>query len=432
MNPLQSSKNESHTRSIIPPFILEAIARNGNAEQRRIAQQTLAIDAQIRTQRTEAPLAGDQELAGPCKDRAVYTANNTTQLPGSPLRLEGQPPCGDSEADEVYDGLGATFDLYFEEYGRKSIDDNCKKLIATVHYGDLYSNAFWNGGQMVFGDGDPTIFTRFTMIDVTGHELTHGIAALQYRDQSGALEESLCDVFGSLVKQRSLGQTAAQADWLIGAGAWAAGINGVAFRSLKAPGTAFHDPLLIHPLRPDGKDPQPSHMRNFVNLPNDPAHDHGGVHINSGIPNKAFYLAAIALGGFAWEVAGNIWYRTMIDPRLSSTAQFQDFAILTCDNACQLYGSAVKAVVSQAWSGVGIDLCQAETNRVNAAQAEINTIDTIIKVLQEQLKVAPATHKAGLVKAIREKQKEKRTISTGELADAKKALQACRAQCPAE
>jgi Zn-dependent metalloprotease len=203
---------------------------------------------------------------------------------------------------------------------------------------------------MVFGDGDGTIFNRFTIaIDVEGHELTHGVtgatAALEYHDQPGALNESISDVFGSLVKQRSLGQTAAQADWLIGAGLLAAGIHGVALRSMKAPGTAYDDPLI-------GKDPQPDHMSRYVNT----SSDNGGVHINSGIPNKAFYLAATAIGGNAWDVAGNIWYRTLLDSRLSSTAQFQDFANLTADNADKLYGASVRAAVAKAWHDVGIDV----------------------------------------------------------------------------
>jgi Zn-dependent metalloprotease len=206
------------------------------------------------------------------------------------------------EIDEAYDGLGASFDLFLDIYGRKSIDDACRQLIATAHYGDRYNNAVWDGSQMVFGDGDPTIFNRFTLIDITGHELTHGVtgatAGLFYNGQSGALNESISDVFGSLIKQRSLGQAAAEADWLIGAGAWAANINGVAFRSMKAPGTAYHDPLLKHDLRPDGKDPQPAHMRDYVNT----ELDNGGVHVNSGIPNKA---RSVAMRG-TWRATSGI------------------------------------------------------------------------------------------------------------------------------
>jgi len=182
-----------------------------------------------------------------------------------------------------------------------------------------------------------------------GHELTHGVteftAGLEYQDQSGALNESISDVFGALTKQRALNQTADKADWLIGAGLLAAGIKGIALRSMKAPGTAYDDWLL-------GKDPQPAHMSKYIET----TEDNGGVHINSGIPNKAFYLAAIAIGGNAWEVAGNIWFQTLLDPRLASNAQFIDFANLTVDNAGKLYDDNVKASVAKAWQGVGINV----------------------------------------------------------------------------
>jgi Zn-dependent metalloprotease len=337
---------------VVPPHILESIARNGTQSQRDLAQQSLLLDEQIRSQRTEQPQAV-KSVAGagaPHKNRLVHTTAHSTNLPGTLVRSEGQGASGDTDVNEAYNGLGATFDLFSDVYGRNSIDDNGMNLIATVHFSNRYNNAFWNGAQMVFGDGDGTIFNRFTIaIDVIGHELTHGVtgatAGLEYHDQSGALNESLSDVFGSLVKQRSLGHTAAQADWLIGQGLLAAGINGVALRSMKAPGTAYDDRLL-------GKDPQPAHMSFY----NHTTSDNGGVHINSGIPNKAFYLTAIALGGNAWDVAGNIWYRTLLDSRLTATAQFQDFANLTADNADKLYGASVRAVVVQAWHDVGIDV----------------------------------------------------------------------------
>ncbi|NGZ11763.1 MAG: peptidase M4 family protein, partial [Nitrospira sp. LK70] len=351
------------TCSFIPPYMLDEIAKRGTQSQRAAAQRTLLLDKQIRAQRMgrlQARLGEVQSVGPPRRNRLVYTAANTTNLPGTLVRSEGQGPSGDIDVNEAYDGLGATFDLFSDVYGRNSIDDNGMDLVATVHYGNQYNNAFWDGAQMVFGDGDGTIFNRFTIaIDVIGHELAHGVtgatAGLEYHDQSGALNESMSDVFGSLVKQRALGQTAAQADWLIGAGLLAVGINGVALRSMKAPGTAYDDPML-------GKDPQPDHMSRYDPTPG----DNGGVHINSGIPNKAFFLVATTLGGHAWEVAGNIWYQTLLDSRLSATAQFQDFANLTVDHAGNLYGASLKAVVLQAWHDVGIDVVTLTSPRVPA------------------------------------------------------------------
>lgn len=198
---------------------------------------------------------------------------------------------------------------------------------------------------MVFGDGDGKLFNRFTIsLDVIGHELTHGVteneAGLVYFNQAGALNESLSDVFGSLVKQYALKQTAKHADWLIGAGLLAAGVKGKALRSMAAPGTAYDDPVL-------GKDPQPAHMKNYVST----TQDNGGVHINSGIPNHAFYLAATAIGGRAWERAGHIWYNALRDNKLKANAGFAAFARLTVAHAKN--AKETKAV-KNAWNAVGI------------------------------------------------------------------------------
>lgn len=350
--------------SIVPPHILEAIARNGTPEERQAALATLADDVDFRAERAAEPLKAEAAGAGagaPHRNRIVYSASNGTTLPGTQKRAEGGAATGDPAVDEAYDGLGATFDLYWDVFGRNSIDGNGMDLKATVHYGNKYNNAFWNGAQMVFGDGDGVIFNRFTIaIDVEGHELTHGVtgatAGLEYHDQPGALNELISDVFGSMVKQRFKGQSAAQADWLIGQGLLAAGINGVALRSMKAPGTAYDDPKL-------GKDPQPDHMSHYVNTTS----DNGGVHINSGIPNKAFFLVAVGLGGNSWDRAGPIWYKTLTDSRLTATASFLDFATLTADNANSLYGSGARDVVVQAWHDVGIDIANVAVWSYNKA-----------------------------------------------------------------
>ena len=282
--------------------------------------------------------------------RTIYDAHNSETLPGTVVRTEGAPPIGDPAVDEAYDGLGATYDFFWSVYNRNSIDDEGMPLNATVHFGQDYNNAFWNGEQMVFGDGDGELFNRFTIsLDVIGHELTHGVtedeAQLIYFFQPGALNESVSDVFGSLVKQRVLHQTAAQADWLIGASLFTANVNGVALRSMKEPGKAYDDPVL-------GKDPQPAHMNDFVRT----FADNGGVHINSGIPNHAFYLAAVEIGGYAWEKAGHIWYETLLDPQLRPTANFLRFASLTLTHAEKLYGagSPERQAVKHAWNEVGL------------------------------------------------------------------------------
>jgi Zn-dependent metalloprotease len=199
---------------------------------------------------------------------------------------------------------------------------------------------------MCYGDGSGQLFIAGGLtkaIDVIGHELTHGVtqftANLEYHKQSGALNESFSDVFGSLVKQYAHGQSAEQADWLIGEGILVPQL-GVALRSMKAPGTAHKG------------DRQPAHMDHYLDLPddNDPRNDNGGVHINSGIPNHAFYLAARQIGGYSWDKLGPIWYRGLL--ALTQFSNIQEAAMATFLAAGQ--GTLEQAAIKQAWKDVGI------------------------------------------------------------------------------
>ena len=301
-----------HRCAIVPPYMLEAMAQSDEPVLARHAREALELDAELRASRrtptarptsTLAPRREDVGDAAPGAHgagphRTISDARGAQRLPGTTVRTEGQPETGDVAVTEAYDGLGATWQLWSEAYERDSLDGKGMPLLATVHYGRNYDNAFWDGTQMVFGDGDGVIFERFTRsLDVIGHELAHGVtehtAGLLYQGQSGALNESVSDVFGVLVKQRRLGQSAAQADWLVGAELLNASVQGRALRDMRNPGTAYDDPRL-------GTDPQPAHMDDYVNTRD----DNGGVHINSGIPNRAFVLAALAIGGNAWEAPG--------------------------------------------------------------------------------------------------------------------------------
>ncbi|NJN26239.1 MAG: M4 family metallopeptidase [Cyclobacteriaceae bacterium] len=287
----------------------------------------------------------------------IYDAENGSAMPGRLARAEGDAATGDAATDEAYDGAGATFDLYYEIFERNSIDNQGMDLISIVHYLQGYDNAFWNGERMVYGDGDEDLpedqrlFNRFTIaIDIIGHELTHGVtqyeAGLVYKDQPGALNESFSDVFGSLVKQRAKMQTADEADWLIGEGLFTSNVHGAGIRSMKNPGTAYNDPIL-------GKDPQPAHMRDYVQTTS----DNGGVHINSGIPNRAFFGVAKALGGYAWQKAGKIWYIALRD-KLAANDDFHTAANKTFEVAAALYGknSPAQLAVQKGWDEVGITL----------------------------------------------------------------------------
>jgi Zn-dependent metalloprotease len=345
---------------IVPPHLLSHLARLVDIRLRRLAEaalETLVVSERMRGERSAigaiAPLAATP--AG-VKRRTIYDAENGASFPGRIVRGEGAPASSDPSVNEAYDGLGATYDLFFHQYQRNSIDGRGMRLDATVHYRSGFNNAFWNGRQMIFGDGDGIIFRRFTRcVEVIGHELTHGVtqyeAGLVYDAQSGALNEHVSDVFGSLVKQYAMKQTARKADWLIGAGLFANAVKGRALRSLKEPGSAYDDPRL-------GKDPQPGHMRDYVETED----DNGGVHINSGIPNRAFYLVATRFGGHAWRKAGRIWYLALTD-LLKERSQFSDAAQATTFLAGKELGTDAANLVRGSWNDVGITVAARPASR---------------------------------------------------------------------
>lgn len=338
--------------SIVPPHILRAIAENGDEEDRARALVALSLSAQPRRERQAVTLlAGPLLLPSHAKRRTVYDAGGARVLPGRRVRTEGDTRTRDVGVNEAYDGAGRTWEYFRRVHGRRSLDDHGIRLESTVHFGDAFNNAHWNGRQMIYGDGDGKYFGRFTSaIDVIAHELTHGVtqytSALGFSGQCGALAEHFSDVFGILVKQYAQKRTAGRADWVIGAGLLTRRVNGDGIRSMKAPGTAYDDRIL-------GRDPQPSHMRRFVKTNSDDR----GVHINSGIPNHAFYRVATLLGGHAWSVAGKIWYHVLAH-ELGPRSRFQQCADATWRVAGELYGagSEPQRAVLEAWEAVGIDV----------------------------------------------------------------------------
>jgi len=342
------------TRFIVPPYLLDHLARADSPRLSRApeaARQGLRQMEEVRALRAAAPPSRQGAVAvdGPL-ERTISDAGGTEELPGRVVRREGEPPTDDVAVTEAHDALGATHALFLEAYGRSSIDGSGLPLDATVHYGLDYDNAFWDGRRMVFGDGDGEVFRRFTAsVSVVGHELAHGVTqyttALEYEGQSGALNESVSDVFGALVEQHLLGQTADEATWLIGEGLFTDEVQGRALRSMAAPGTAYDDDVL-------GKDPQPAHMDDYVET----TEDAGGVHLNSGIPNKAFHLVATALGGRAWERAGQVWYDAITSGDVSPTSTFAEFAAVTVAAAEARWGagSSEARATTEGWRGVGV------------------------------------------------------------------------------
>jgi Zn-dependent metalloprotease len=337
---------------VVPLDVLRRLATSGNPDLAEAAGRTLSLTQSMGAFRaqlsTGAPSAAAVKREG--RRRQIFDCRGFNDLPGDLVRSETDTaPNRDKAVNEAFDHAGSTWDFYKTIFGRESVDGNGKTLVSSVHYSQKYDNAFWNGQQMVYGDGDGVIFQRFTAaLDVIAHELTHGVtqftAQLAYHDQSGALNESMSDVFGSMVKQWVLGQTVTQADWLIGAAIMAPGFKGRALRDMANPGTAFDDPHL-------GKDTQPGHMKDYVQT----EADNGGVHTNSGIPSRAFVLAAKAIGGNSWEKTGKIWYVTLTQ-RLTADADFAKCATETVSVARDLFPEdpAIATKVAQAWTDVGV------------------------------------------------------------------------------
>lgn len=352
--------SRSAIHCIVPPIILERIARSGSDEQRDWALRTLATDHSVRAARiqnmsqsgagTRRRSALDAHMRAGRPFRTIRDAREQESFTGHTVREEGNGPTGDPAVDEAYDGFGGTYEFFWKHFRRDSIDDEGMHLEGIVHYGRKFDNAFWDGQRMVFGDGDGELFNRFTAsLDVIAHELAHGVtedeAALIYIGEPGALNESMSDVFGSMVKQYVVQQKAEDADWLIGAELLAEGVDGIALRSMREPGTAYDDRVL-------GKDPQPGHMDDYVET----TADNGGVHINSGIPNRAFCIVATTLGGYSWERAGRIWYESLSSPRLGTKIRFSGFARITEQSAERIYGAGSDEVsaVRSGWEKVGV------------------------------------------------------------------------------
>jgi hypothetical protein len=366
----------------IPPHILERVAAHTSGEAGENARATLEHMQELESGRVAATLlesvsvvAPPSEEARPRKRLCVYDANNQFALPGQLAMSEHGPRSTDVEVTQAYDGSSATWDFFWRVFGRASVDGKGMRLVSTVHYGASFENAFWNGRQMIYGHADGRLFRSFTSsIDVIAHELTHGVtqhaAALGYSGETGALNEHLSDVIGIMVKQYMLGHSAHESDWLIGKEIFGPDVAGHAVRSMARPGSAYDDPVL-------GRDPQPSHMRDYVHT----TEDHGGVHINSGILNHAFYLASMAIGGKTWEGAGLIWYAALTE-RLKPDANFADFARATVDIVGEVHGngSPEQRNVAEAWSAVGLPvrlfecLSKGETNPMRTNPREVSEV----------------------------------------------------------
>jgi Zn-dependent metalloprotease len=344
-------------RFIVPTGVLRKLAEDDSlpAQSRQAIRESIAVEAAwrgLRNAHTEAVQSGllARRIAGlrvagvlaSVPAVTVYDCKNTQSLPGSPV--SNPDKSSDITAQRAFDTTRAVVDFYRQCFGRNSVDDAGMTLMSSIHYGVRYDNAFWNGSQMTYGDGDGQVFTDFTKSDdVIGHELTHGVtqftAGLDYSDEPGALNESISDAFGAMFRQWRRKQTVAQADWLIGAGVLGPVAIAKGYTCLRN---------MAHPGSPHCLSPQPSQYSEYISG--------GDPHENSGIPNRAFYLAATTIGGRSWEKAGKVWYAALTSTDAHSSMGMDEFATLTRAAARSLFprDRDVYRGVDDAWTRVGI------------------------------------------------------------------------------
>lgn len=332
--PHMSTRHTTHKLQTLGLTVQEAVDRhqecckNFRAERQKAVHQTFTVASAV----IKKPVF------------QVYNANHRTQLPGTIYNVNENLQTLDLDAYSALSSAKKTYNFYLDVLGRSSVDNQNMALKSTVHFDRDYDNAFWDGQQMVYGDGDGEIFGPFTRnLDVIGHELTHGVtqylSGLVYAKEPGALNEHLSDVFGKCVQHydqaliaKSTGVVAVY-DGIIGKGLLL-NYNGKPYpglRSMKEPGTAYVD----HPVL--GTDPQPGRMSKYQKLPNTEDGDNGGVHINSGIPNHAFWifyenLKKKGIGtGMIFDIPAQVWYETA--QRIPPTCKFQAFANQTIVSA---------------------------------------------------------------------------------------------------
>lgn len=288
------------------------------------------------------------------KNRNTYTAKNRTTLPGTLLRSEGGNPSGDAVADQAHDNAGVTYDYYWNKYGRDSYNGAGATIKSSVHYSKNYVNAFWNGTQMVYGDGNGVDSSALTVLDVVGHELSHAVTSsesnLTYSNESGALNEAFSDIQAAAIELSRDGAVSGNT-WKVGEECWTPATAGDALRYMNDP--ALAGDYDYYPTRYTGTS------------------DNGGVHWNSGIANLAFYLMSAggthprgktsnvvpALNGgnavTSLNMAAAIFYKANADYWTPST-NFSGARGDTVAAANALYGATAAAAVAAAWDAVGV------------------------------------------------------------------------------
>lgn len=293
--------------SFIPPHMAEKVS-----ETDETFESGILVDERLRDARQSV-----MGVSGPIR---VYNASNRTAIPGALVQGE----------DEVADRVRANAVLIGQLLGTDEFPDG------VVRYGQGYANAFFNGNYLIFGEGDGQVFGDFTYaLDIMAHEFGHALISmgpkLMYQNEPGALNEHFCDVVGACVQQSVKND---QTDWLIGQEILIDKSSSV--RNMLNPGTAYDNAVL-------GRDPQPGHMDHYQKV----SKDNGGVHINSGIPNRAFALLCENTQEPSWGRPLAMWRRSLMD--LGPRSGFKDMA-----KATVRHSGGLAPAVQEAWAAVGI------------------------------------------------------------------------------
>jgi len=272
----------------------------------------------------------------------VDNCQNQSNLPGVPVASPRTSK--DKTIQRAFTETTAVARFYKQVFKRNSIDNAGLTLLSSVHYGANYNNAFWNGHQMVYGNGDGKVFVDFTgSNDVIGHELTHGVTQyslqLGYTGDAGGLNESMSDCFGTMFRQWEAGQDVTQADWLIGST-----LMGPVAKSKGY--TCLRD--MANPASKKALAAQPTQYSQLT-----PGMD---PHYTSGPPNLAFYTACMKQGGKSWERVGQVWYAAMTTSGPKPGMTMPQFAARTRQLATQLYPQqpGVAAAIDAGWKAVGL------------------------------------------------------------------------------
>lgn len=288
--------------------------------------------------------------------RNLFDSKNQYTFTEKPIATDEQIHSSKPSAYPPLQLANKAYDFFHYKFNMESFDNENTPIDVHINFGDKYNNAFWDGKRMVFGNGDGKYFNTFLIQNVFTHEFTHAITeykcGLKYENQSGALNEHLSDVFAVCVDHINTGQKPSAASWIIGEGVFNTKLlNAKGLRTFKNE-LAYDDKLI-------GKDPQPKHMSNYKNLPNTDKGDWGGVHINSGIPNRAFYefcmLAETEKGdervNYSWNAPAQVWFNTY--KKINPDTEFQEFAIATV-SVCKRIHPQLVDQLKKAWQIVGI------------------------------------------------------------------------------